>query len=423
MFSKFIHIVMSLHLYPLPEFLDGKVIISKEEPAITEPVFDSAIAEELISIVLENQTEEPVAIVLENHLTSEPLALVFEEKPEETISIVLASNVVQEDSRWNFWTAQEEPPCPPPPPPPPTPPQVSIPTYPAYNRSPVPVTFVEYLPTYAHSTPRASSSYGSWLAPKRLTFIYADGTERGLCFPTQYVSGQALFAPDYCLCQVMPMLDLRGYYLNRDLFAIDVGIGGRFIPDGCSFCEILGLNAYYDYRQGFLGNYSLVGVGMEILNNCWELRLNATFPVGKREHVNTFFFDDYIGDFFFIRQRKEFVLNNVNAELGYYIYKKCDWFVYLGGGPYMWYHPCFHARGGRIRIRPQYRDYLALDLSVSYDEFYKTVYQAQLILSLPLYQYRCLNKSSCLTDRQIYQPIERFDLMPLGRRTCFDSNF
>jgi hypothetical protein len=77
-------------------------------------------------------------------------------------------------------------------------------------------------------------------------------------------------------------------------------------------------------------------------------------------------------------------------------------------------------------VRPQYKDYLALDFSVSYDQVYKTVYQAEVILYLPLYQLssKKTRQGPCgMTDRQIYQPIERFEIMPLAKRDCWLYNW
>jgi hypothetical protein len=78
-----------------------------------------------------------------------------------------------------------------------------------------------------------------------------------------------------------------------------------------------------------------------------------------------------------------------------------------------------------FRVRPQYKDYLAFDFSVSHDSVFQTVYQAQIILYLPLYQLsKKGNQRPCnLTDYQIYQPIERYEVMPIGRRSCWQTNF
>ena len=78
------------------------------------------------------------------------------------------------------------------------------------------------------------------------------------------------------------------------------------------------------------------------------------------------------------------------------------------------------------RIRPQYKDYVALDMSVSYDKSFKTVYEAAVIVYLPLYQIssKKSRKAPCgITDRQVYQPIERFEIMPLGKNCCWKTNF
>jgi hypothetical protein len=267
--------------------------------------------------------------------------------------------------------------------------------------------------------------------PKWLSIRHLWGDQENDCIPfaTNYTTVELLFAPDYCLGSIMPFLDVRGHRFDNNTYAANGGLGGRYIPDPyCDcFCEMLGFNAYYDYRQGCIGYYNQVGVGLEILSRRWDLRANAYAPFGKKRHIQTCVFDDYIGDYFAIRESIESISYSFNAELGWLIIDDCyDFSLYAAAGPY------FIARakcnegvvGGEARIRPQYRDYLALDLSWRYDQLFETIWQVEIVLNLPLYQISCKNKYPCgLSDRQIYQPIERFEVMPLSKRTCWHTNF
>jgi hypothetical protein len=46
------------------------------------------------------------------------------------------------------------------------------------------------------------------------------------------------------------------------------------------------------------------------------------------------------------------------------------------------------------------------------------------LFSIPLYQLTNQNEKPCnFTDRQIYQPIERYEVMPLGTRSCWKHNY
>ena len=142
--------------------------------------------------------------------------------------------------------------------------------------------------------------------------------------------------------------------------------------------------------------------------------------------VKRCFFDNYIGDFFAIKTKREIVSYSYNAEVGWTAVKSKNFLLYVAAGPYYMAGSKFHrtVRGGEARIRPQYKDYFAVDFSVSHDRVFKTTYQAEIIISIPLYQISGQNKGPCrITDYQIYQRVERFEIMPLGRSCCWKSNF
>lgn len=74
-----------------------------------------------------------------------------------------------------------------------------------------------------------------------------------------------------------------------------------------------------------------------------------------------------------------------------------------------------------FRLRPQYREYLALDLMGSYDPVFKTLWQAEITLYLPLYT---IGEPSSrgpygISNRQVYQPVERFEILPLAKYECW----
>lgn len=261
-------------------------------------------------------------------------------------------------------------------------------------------------------------------AVKRVALRQAQGTA-GINYGTNYSTAAVLFAPDYELGTVLPMIDARAHRFNNNTYAANLGLAGRYIPEPNSFCELLGFNAFYDFRQGCKGNYNQIGVGIEVLGRIWDFRANGYFPIGKRKHKTHCFFDDFDGDFFISHRSTEFVSYGFNAEIGALAKDYKHFLLYVAGGPYYFLRKCCNRTlGGEIRIRPQYKDYVALDLRLSYDQVFRTVFQAEIIISLPLYQLDPQNKGPCrITDRQIYQPIERFEIMPLGRRECWKFNF
>jgi hypothetical protein len=267
--------------------------------------------------------------------------------------------------------------------------------------------------------------------PKFISVRHTWGDQEKKCIPfaTNYTTLEMVFAPVYCLGKVMPMLDLRGHRFDNNTYAANVGLAGRYIPnpDCDCFCEILGFNGYYDYRQGCIGYYNQVGVGIEILTHRWDFRANAYAPFGPRHHIRTTVYDDYEGDWWAKKRSIESISYSFNAEIGCLLWENCHCLsLYGAAGPY------FIARsvceggvvGAEARLRPQYRDYLAVDLSWRYDQLFETIWQVEIIFNLPLYQIAGRNKyPCCISDRQIYQPIQRFEVMPLSKRTCWQSNF
>lgn len=286
-------------------------------------------------------------------------------------------------------------------------------------------------PVQKSEVPIASASEAKpnlYPIPKRIDIRHNQGFNQRSNFGTDYSTVAMLLASDYVQGSVMPMIDLRAHHFDNNRYAANVGVGGRYIPSSTNvFCELLGFNAYYDYRQGVQGHYNQVGLGIEVLKTRWEFRANAYFPIGIKRHKTKCEFRDFSGGFFAVNRRCEFTAYGYNAEVGYYPINGHTFSLYTAIGPYYLLRRCEHdTLGGLARARAQYRDYLALEGRVSYDPVFKTVYQLILLFRLPLYQIftQKNRKTPCgMYERQVYQPVERFEIMPLGRRSCWERNF
>lgn len=266
----------------------------------------------------------------------------------------------------------------------------------------------------------------NFLIPKRITLRHVEGSGDGIGFNTDYSTLALLFASEYKVGHFMPMIDLRGHRFDNGHFAANIGVATRYIPQPNAFCELLGFNLFYDWREGLHQSFNQVGVGIEILGKRWDFRANGYIPIGDVVFEKKCVFDDYVGHYRATRHVCEFTNYGYNLEVGYLIVNSKNFLLYAAAGPYYLARKSHHhhTRGWEARIRPQFRDYLAVDLSISHDPVFETVYQAAVILYLPLYQICRKNKGPCgITDRQIYQPIERFELMPLGRRDCWKYNW
>ena len=267
--------------------------------------------------------------------------------------------------------------------------------------------------------------------PKRAVLSHNGGygDDATVGYGTNYSTLELFLASDYSKGSLYPLVDLRAHRFDNDTYAASLGVGARYIPAPNTFCEILGFNVFYDWRQGFLSQYNQLGVGLEVLGKRWDFRANGYFPVGAKTFKVTCVFDDYVGGYYIINKRKEITSYGFNAEVGWLAIASKDFFLYAAAGPYYLTRSssCSCAepiRGGSIRIRPQYKDYAALDIRFSHDSAFNTVWETTFIVSLPLYQITNQNEKPCgLTDRQIYQPIERLDVMSLGNMSCWSENY
>lgn len=277
--------------------------------------------------------------------------------------------------------------------------------------------------------PEPGAGYSQYYYPsiQRIDLRHVQGSGEGIGFGTDYSTLAFLLAPTYRLGYTLPMIDLRLHRFDNNTYAGNAGLAFRYLPKD-TFCAMLGFNVFYDFRQGVKAThfYNEIGCGVEVLGKRWDFRANVYFPIGRNQHRTTCV-THYEGGFFAEHRRCEGVSYAYNAEVGYQFTKEQPFLFYAAIGPYYLARKCNDETfGGKFRIRPQFKDYFALDLSVSYDQVFHTVYQGEIIISLPLYQIRSRkNKHGpCgMSDRKVYQPIIRFEVTPLGRRSCWHTNF
>ena len=274
------------------------------------------------------------------------------------------------------------------------------------------------------SEPRRNIRYP---IPQRFTVTHVEGIGGGTAYGTNYSSATAFLAPDYRLGSVLPFLDGQIHRFDNNTYGANVGIGARYIPKDNTFCNLFGINLYYDYRRGHRWNYNQIGFGVEILGERLDFRANAYFPFGLDKYSCCCVFDDFVGDWFARHCKCESVSYGYNAEVGYLIVRSRKFLLYAATGPYYFAAKCLEKTAGwEIRVRPQYQDYFAIDFKINYDRFYHTVYQTTFIVSVPLYQIATQKnrQGPCgITDRQIYQPVIRHETMPISRTSCWDTNF
>lgn len=223
-------------------------------------------------------------------------------------------------------------------------------------------------------------------------------------------------APKHC-GKAQDFIEARGFLLENGNGAASVGVGRRlWILDTC---RILGFNLYYDFRHGDTGTFNRIGVGLEYLGACWDIRANGYFPLhdGSREgkkHV----FDDFEGPFVETCQRKELTFLGYDIELGKTFWNDCSCRLYAAIGPYFYHHSELKGiYGGFARLKFSFSDWVWAEARVSSDNMFDTNFQGTIMITLPLYQmFTCGCTPNPCRDL-LTQPVERNWLM-FTRRCC-----
>ena len=280
------------------------------------------------------------------------------------------------------------------------------------------------------SQPVSSQQTISDPIPQWLSLSNTQATDDGFGNVQSYWSLNMLLAPTFKVNHYMPFIDLRWNTFNdcqeSNKFSGNLGIGVRHIPQNCG--PIWGGNIYYNYRDSSVGKgWNQLGLGLEVFGKIWEFRTNIYLPIGNKLHEHKCKFDDFNGDFTMVQRKFEFMYTGFDTEIGCLAVATQDYTVYIGTGPY-YLNGKFadQAWGIRVRFRPQYKDYIALDVMMTHDSAFNTVYQGELILALPFYALGSQKdkKPPCgIMQRQIYQPVQRLDVIPVGRKCRWSQNF
>lgn len=243
----------------------------------------------------------------------------------------------------------------------------------------------------------------SFFYPKRILLSHTEGYgNHEKQYRTNYSLAEIVFAPSAKEGVALPLLDLRGYRFDNGKYAISAGLAVRYIPEEANqICNLLGVNLYYDSAPDTPGYHQQIGAGVEILGKRLDFRANIYAPFGDRDDAGICCSRYRVNGW---------LSSGFNLEVGYLLYQTKSFFLYSAVGPY-YVTACKcqeRQRGIMLRVFPQYKDFVGLNLKYSYDPLFNAVFQAELIISMPFYQLSGIKKTSCgITNRQIYQRIER----------------
>ncbi len=246
----------------------------------------------------------------------------------------------------------------------------------------------------------------------------------GIGYKHGYTTIEGFLAPDPKNTSLVPFVDARWHIFNNGKMAANAGVGIRKLTN----CRAFGLNAYYDYRQTKKMHYNQVSLGLEMLGQNLDCRVNGYIPVGKKiSDPYQAQFAGFENHYMLIAQKYQFAMSGVNLELGGYLGNSDFWSFYLAAGPYHFRETSGpKAWGGKARLTCQFKEYLKLEFSNSYDNFFHNKFQCQLTLSLPfggepetekpIHTYGKCDRTNVLLSK-IVQPVEKQEIIVVGCKT------
>lgn len=231
--------------------------------------------------------------------------------------------------------------------------------------------------------------------------------------------------------QTFAFQDTQFFFLDNRDWCASVGLGIRHHVSQLK--GFLGANLYYDYRNVHHHRQTLnrMGVGVEYLANCVEVRANGYFPFGTQ-----FSKSDrsvpivYPGGFSTSVSRSRISVWGVDAELGVWLWKKNAFGFYVAGGPYVYgnYKKTFRKdpfAGGYGRALFSYNSYCNVELRTSYDQVFKGRVEGVFWLQFPI-EYFCnsfrLKNRACSPCENIWsRPVFRHNILATVDCCCFNG--
>lgn len=254
---------------------------------------------------------------------------------------------------------------------------------------------------------------------------------RGVGYNTGYTTLELFLTPNW-QHDVQPFVDLRGHVFNDGKWAANAGLGARTpIKQG-----ILGVNAYYDFRDASGISPNQVGVGLEGLSQWADIRINGSYPFSSKTNVSAPCFGGFSGNDAVADQEITAALPRIYGEVGApvgWVFGEVD--LYVGLGSYYLFsrdieeETLGNAWGGKARISLKPYDALRLEGEITWDRIYGTRPQGAITVSLPLgpsnrrtkgasftknYAGRCYDPALQLA--RMTQPVYRDEIIPVEEK-------
>ncbi|MBA3957431.1 MAG: inverse autotransporter beta domain-containing protein [Parachlamydiaceae bacterium] len=286
---------------------------------------------------------------------------------------------------------------------------------PYYCNGPYPLVCLDVEPDCPHE--RSDHPFH----PKHFSIDHTEG--KGLGYSCGYTTLN-LFHVSQCLqwCNTQVFFDIKDHCFNNGRQAANIGIGIRRLCPGNN--TVWGANIYYDFRCT-PDLYNQLGIGLEMLSCCCDIRVNGYIPVGGRQHLHDTEKFTYPGDFFASCSQRSRSLGGIDAEIGNSLdcWLPCSPvnFYAAAGGYYYPRRGKSTMRGAQFRLKASYCNWLSFELRTSYDSLYHSTTQGTLAINVPFGALDYWKSDCCSTGLRCLaaQRPYRNDIIVTDKRTCF----
>lgn len=268
---------------------------------------------------------------------------------------------------------------------------------------------------------------------KSLSLSHTEG--KGLGYKQGYSSLDLFLAQPICEGQVIPFADLRGHVFNNGRFAANAGLGLRWLNP--YYCQVWGINCFYDSFITSRVPYHQVAFGLEALGETWDVRVNGYLPVGhKKTQIYRLSYNIFPG--FLAKASEQFAMGGFDAEIGYHFCKMQYVDLYAGLGPYFYWGSSRKTKnafrvidkdlaGGRLRVSAVFLSYCELEGIAAYDFRFKWNGQVTFSLNIPFDWVFCfMNQveicAPCALKERLFQPVIRNEIIVIDRINRFSAN-
>jgi hypothetical protein len=197
---------------------------------------------------------------------------------------------------------------------------------------------------------------------------------------------------------LVPFLDARFHAFNNGYIASNLGAGTRFAPISDNF--VIGLNAYYDFREYKSFSSHQASGGVEILTSIFDLRVNGYYPFSGKTEEKDLYFHRFQKNSAYLRQDILYSLPSADAEIGFELPEPMKQVqLYLAFGSYYLFkteasnHAIGNVIGYKARMTATPEDYISFGVEYTHDRLFNNRVNGYVSFQVPLGKKKAKTKS------------------------------